>query len=158
MCHHGGHVDAIWRIRLNRPSAAAMWPYVKLLWPLVFLSASSIRDKLEHQHYSSPHGFTYVGFFKCFNGKLLAPTTSTRWAKTSWFWALFGWGAATYYALSPERQRLSARWLHRENHEQMLRYMSATKQHCCMLKGVTENPKFCIFAKWWQIFRGSATN
>ena len=29
------HIGATWRIRLNRPSAAAMRPYVKLLWPLV---------------------------------------------------------------------------------------------------------------------------
>jgi len=33
----GGHFGATWRIRLNRASAAAMWPYVKLLWPLVIL-------------------------------------------------------------------------------------------------------------------------
>jgi len=28
----GGHIAAIWRVRLNRPSAAEMQPYVKLLW------------------------------------------------------------------------------------------------------------------------------
>jgi len=33
--HMGGHISAAWRIRLNHPSAAAMWCYVKLLWPLV---------------------------------------------------------------------------------------------------------------------------
>ena len=27
----GVHIDATWRIRLNRPCAAAMWHYVKLL-------------------------------------------------------------------------------------------------------------------------------
>jgi len=27
----GGHIGAIWRTRLNRPCAAAMRPYVKLL-------------------------------------------------------------------------------------------------------------------------------
>ena len=27
----GGHINATWRIRLNRPSESAMWPYVKLL-------------------------------------------------------------------------------------------------------------------------------
>ena len=27
----GRHIGATWRIRLNRPSAVAMWPYVKLL-------------------------------------------------------------------------------------------------------------------------------
>jgi len=30
-----GHICIIWRIRLNRPSAAAMWPYVKLFWTLI---------------------------------------------------------------------------------------------------------------------------
>ena len=43
---HGNHfwlsiyavyIGATWRIRLNRPCAAAMRPYVKLLWPLVQL-------------------------------------------------------------------------------------------------------------------------
>ena len=28
---HGVHIGATWRIRLNRPCAAAMRPYVKLL-------------------------------------------------------------------------------------------------------------------------------
>ena len=32
------HIGATWRIRLNRPRAAAMRPYVKLLWPLVLIS------------------------------------------------------------------------------------------------------------------------
>jgi len=31
----GVHTGATWPIRLNRPCAAAMRPYVKLLWPLV---------------------------------------------------------------------------------------------------------------------------
>jgi len=31
----GVHIDATWRIRLNRPCAATMRPYVKLLRPLV---------------------------------------------------------------------------------------------------------------------------
>jgi len=38
----GAHKGATWRIRLNRPSAAAMRPYVKLLWPLVTFSCSDI--------------------------------------------------------------------------------------------------------------------
>jgi len=29
---YGVHIDATWQIRLNCPSATAMWPYVKLLW------------------------------------------------------------------------------------------------------------------------------
>jgi len=31
----GVHIGATWRIRLNRPCAAAIWPYVKLLRPLI---------------------------------------------------------------------------------------------------------------------------
>ena len=34
---HGGHIDTTWWIRLNRPCAAAMRPYVKLLWQLVII-------------------------------------------------------------------------------------------------------------------------
>ena len=34
---YGVHIGATWRIRLNRPCAAAMRPYVKLLWPLVII-------------------------------------------------------------------------------------------------------------------------
>jgi len=32
-----GHIGTIWRIWLNCPSAVAMQPYVKLLWPLVYI-------------------------------------------------------------------------------------------------------------------------
>ena len=31
MCSHAGHIGAIWRIRLNHPSAAATRSYVKLV-------------------------------------------------------------------------------------------------------------------------------
>ena len=31
MCPHGRYIGATWRIRLNRPSAAAVRPYVRLL-------------------------------------------------------------------------------------------------------------------------------
>ena len=34
---YGVHIGATWIIRLNRPCAAAMRPYVKLLWPLVLI-------------------------------------------------------------------------------------------------------------------------
>ena len=30
-----GHISATWRMQLNCASAAAVWPYVKLLWSLV---------------------------------------------------------------------------------------------------------------------------
>jgi len=33
----GGHVGATWQLQLNRPSVAAMRPYVRLLWPLLLL-------------------------------------------------------------------------------------------------------------------------
>ena len=36
---YGEHIGATWRIRLNRSCMAAMWPYVKLLWPLVYIRA-----------------------------------------------------------------------------------------------------------------------
>jgi len=32
---YGVHIGATWRKRLKRPCVAAMWTYVKLLWPLV---------------------------------------------------------------------------------------------------------------------------
>ena len=35
---NGVHISATWRIRLNRSCAAAMRPYVILLWPLVLFS------------------------------------------------------------------------------------------------------------------------
>jgi len=34
---YGVHIGATWWMRLNRPCAAAMRPYVKLLWPLVII-------------------------------------------------------------------------------------------------------------------------
>jgi len=41
---------------------------------------------------SLPHDFTYIcGILKCFDDKLLAPHTSTRWAKNGSFWAPFRW-------------------------------------------------------------------
>jgi len=36
-CAHNVPTFATWRIRLNRPSAAAMRSYVKLIWPLVII-------------------------------------------------------------------------------------------------------------------------
>jgi len=35
LCIYGVHIGTTCRIRLNHPCAAAMWPYVKLLSPLV---------------------------------------------------------------------------------------------------------------------------
>jgi len=34
---YGVHIGTTWRMRLNRPCAAAIRPYVNLLWPLVFI-------------------------------------------------------------------------------------------------------------------------
>ena len=36
-CVTGGHIGETWQIRLNRPCAAAMRPYVKLLWSLAVI-------------------------------------------------------------------------------------------------------------------------
>jgi len=44
---YGVHIDATWRIRLNRPSAAAMRPYVKLLWPTYLFESDHTRV---HKH------------------------------------------------------------------------------------------------------------
>jgi len=41
LCLMGGHIGATWRIQLNSPSAAAMRPYVKLLWSLVCTIAAA---------------------------------------------------------------------------------------------------------------------
>jgi len=38
---YGVHIGATWRIWLNCPCAAAMRPYVKLLWPLVTIITSA---------------------------------------------------------------------------------------------------------------------
>ena len=40
-CRWGMHIGVTWRIRLNRPCAAAMRLYIKLLWPLVLSSFSN---------------------------------------------------------------------------------------------------------------------
>jgi len=42
LAFYGMHNGATWRIRLNRPCAAAMRPYVKLLWPPVSLRFCTI--------------------------------------------------------------------------------------------------------------------
>ena len=45
---HGVHIGVIWRIQVNRPcssgsnKAAAMWPYITLLWPPVNTMISEI--------------------------------------------------------------------------------------------------------------------
>jgi len=45
---YGVHIAATWRIRLNGPCAAAMRPYVKLLWALVrfYYSSSELQKVL----------------------------------------------------------------------------------------------------------------
>ena len=37
---HESIIGATWRIRFNDPCAVAMWPYVKLLKPLVIINAA----------------------------------------------------------------------------------------------------------------------
>jgi len=44
---YGVHIGAIWRIRVNRPCAATMRPYVKLLWPLVNCGTSVYNLELQ---------------------------------------------------------------------------------------------------------------
>ena len=39
----GVHIGATWRIRLKRPFEAAMRPFIKLLWPLVFFFKHFLR-------------------------------------------------------------------------------------------------------------------
>ena len=53
------HIGATWRIRLNPPCAAAMRPYVKLLWPLVlniayihtYIHTADVSFRHVHYHY-----------------------------------------------------------------------------------------------------------
>jgi len=103
--------------------------------------------------------------FKFFNGKLLAPLSSTRWAKTRSFWALFG-GVVQH--ITPYLLKAST-YLHADctcisgiANEHFIRisamYTLAQKQHRCTLKGVMEIAKFRIFAKLWKISRRLATN
>jgi len=42
MCPHGRLIGTTWQIWLNRPSAAGMRPYVKLLWPLVCMLSITV--------------------------------------------------------------------------------------------------------------------
>jgi len=52
------YIGATWPIRMNRPCAAVMWPYVKLLWPFVTVSSQksgnqmliSVAAKRKHQN------------------------------------------------------------------------------------------------------------
>jgi len=39
--HMGGHIGTTWRIQLNSPFAAAMQPYVKLLWALAYFCTAN---------------------------------------------------------------------------------------------------------------------
>ena len=39
---YGVHIGVTWQIWLNRSCAAAMWPYVKFLWPLVAQMPQSV--------------------------------------------------------------------------------------------------------------------
>jgi len=56
-----GHIGATWRIRLNRPSAAAMRSHFKLLWPsLVSVSYRAVTQSLCSQHYTQLYNYTSV--------------------------------------------------------------------------------------------------
>jgi len=53
-CIYRVHIGATWRTRLNRPCAAAMRPYVKLLWPLVIINAELADAFRTKQRWSVP--------------------------------------------------------------------------------------------------------
>jgi len=61
---YGVHIGATWRIRLNHPCAAAMWPYVKLLRPVVTISQQLLISRYFHVfqtslHYEEDHRMLY---------------------------------------------------------------------------------------------------
>ena len=56
----GGHINATWRIRLKRPSAAAMRSYVKLRWPLVIIMVALCNRA---DHYIFALWFLSIFFF-----------------------------------------------------------------------------------------------
>ena len=57
------HIVPTWRIRLNRPCAAAMWFYVRLLWPLVhpFLQTKSTCPS-DHAYFGSVQFYLKLWF------------------------------------------------------------------------------------------------
>ena len=59
-----GHIGATWRIRLNRPCAAAMWPYVKLLWPVVVIIVNDSFNT--NSSLSSAHNYMKFSFWSTY--------------------------------------------------------------------------------------------
>ena len=63
-------IGATWRIRLNRPSVAAMRPYLRLLWPflllllLIFPQHSVITKSVLVVHGVNWYGFILVSYFQ----------------------------------------------------------------------------------------------
>jgi len=56
---HGVQIGGTWRIRRNRPCAAAMRPYVKLLWPLViYVRLCLWTDRLLNDYVHNSFGFS----------------------------------------------------------------------------------------------------
>jgi len=49
------HIGAIWRIRLNRPRAAPMRPYVKLLRPLVIIYRYFLFSEIRISYWTPIH-------------------------------------------------------------------------------------------------------
>jgi len=65
-----GHIGVTWRIRLNRPSAAAMRRYVKLLWVLVMVALCNRAD-----HYIF---ILFLSSFFCRSSFFSSPDVSGR--------------------------------------------------------------------------------
>ena len=63
MCPRGAYIGTAWWIRLNRSSAAAMRPYVNLLWPLVILIAVHT-FYVRHIVYRGPY-YNSRSLYKC---------------------------------------------------------------------------------------------
>jgi len=77
--------------------------YISLLF-IIFLSTSNVRC-LSVATRQCTTWLHHCSIFKCFNGKLLASPTSTRWAKNRSLWALFG-GWCNILCHSSESQHL----------------------------------------------------
>jgi len=99
----GGHTGATWWIRLNRPSAVAMRPYVKWLWPLVFIVAFLTVTFIIEQSwincfvsYSEPKSSCHIStlWFIKKRGSIFVIITLE---KLVWLWPPYGIGQAIIF-------------------------------------------------------------
>ena len=87
---YGVHIGATWRIWLNRWCAAAMQPYVKLLWPLVIVHFNSqCRVTVAHAPLNESRGWGQVKFanWVIFHAKIPSITCCRHSALLSRFFA-----------------------------------------------------------------------